>query len=147
MDPVEPGTGHPFKIVILDPGKGMASGIGSDSLGLGKTMSNIFEKKHQVIGFHDNGIGILEKNGFHARDIPVHGGIKGDPVLCFKAFVKVIDNFLVHFSTGVNNLPDLSHIGMDNIYILDNIFNRSQGKILALINPAKGTQIPGAVPG
>jgi hypothetical protein len=147
MDPVKPGTGHPFKIVILDPDKGMASGIGSNSLGLGKTMSNIFEKKHQIIGFHDHGIGILKKNGFHARGIPVHGGIKGHPILCFKAVIKGVDGFLVHFSTEVNNLPYPSHIGMDKVYILDNILNRSQGKILALINSAKGTQIPGTVPG
>jgi hypothetical protein len=146
MNPVQPGPGDSFQILLGDAGNGVAPGIGGDSFNVWETGLKMGKDPHQVMGLHDQGIGILEKNRFHPLRIPVHGGVKGHPVLFLKTAVQGVDGLIVHETAGLDDLPDSLDITVKKINVFDDIIHGSEGELPFLIYPAKGAVVPGAVP-
>ena len=86
---------HLFQGTIGQLKDGAASGIGGNGFGLRKTVLDMPENKKQVLGFHNQGIGVLEKNGGHARGIPLDGAVECNPVPRLETGINGMNPFLV----------------------------------------------------
>jgi hypothetical protein len=106
----------------------------------------MLENKKQVLGFHNQGIGILKKNGGHTRGIPLNGVVECHPVPDLKIGINGMNPFLVKGNGQGIFLKQPVNVCANQVNIFNNIFHRAYGKFLFFICRTKGTAVPRTVP-
>ena len=147
MDSIETGMKHGPKIPITDTGHRMRARIGGDPFHPGKPFFQMFQNIHQILGFYNQTVGILQKNRRHSTVIPVNRRlqrlhVKRDDVIC-----HFVDHGTVHISYLFSGLSQGCHISVNPINIHPDVRCRAQREPGVLVHRAKGAAVPRTITG
>ncbi len=148
MHAVQAGFPDSFKRFQGFAGNGFGSGIGRHAADLREFLPQKGQNRHQVIGFHDQVVGILKKTGGRAV---IHPDSHSPITLAEPGTPRNMGNHrIIHGAVSpqlVGKLPDIVRNVSRRLNILLDFVNGSKGKFPALVHRTKQALIPGAVAG
>ena len=151
MYPVETSLPDGFQFGDRFLGQGPGAGVGGDPLKGGEGFAQVLQGFHQLVGFHDHAIGILEKGGLAAREVPRvnHGNPRMIVEIRFlpDQFYK---RFLGHCSgvaTSYRDFVQFAADGGNSVYILLDLLHGPHLKFFGLVHSAEGAMVPRTIAG
>ena len=142
MDAVQSGLCHTLEMFVADPGDSVGSGIGGDSFDHGKAELQMAKDGDDLLGFDDQTVAVLEKNGLHTAGHKVIGSMKRHLVLH-----PALDEITVVASARTFGRGNRIDVGFDRVDIIEHMFNRAQAELFTLVHRAERTPVPRAVAG